>query len=415
MRRLIAAARLVAVLALGLVPDGAMALPVGSGASDPSVVLGVVATLTGPGAVAGQDMVDGFNLALRQLGGRFANQEVRVVVADDKGSPDVAAQQVRRLLERERLDMVLTAVSPASLAAIARPLFEARLFVLSLDQTPPAFAHEACSPWLFQIGAPNEGVHEAMGQLLAAEKVRRLAVIGPEAPSTPDAVASLKRTFPGEIVAVLTPRHGAATLEPEVARLKELKPDAVYSLLTGGMGVAFVRSYGAAGLKAESPLFVPWNAVERQLLPAMGDAAADLVSVGPWSPDLDSVPNKRLITDFETEYGRPATTWAAQAYDAAFLIDSALRATHGKTADADAVRAALRRADFVSARGGFRFNTNQFPILSFYARKVGRDAKGRPTHELRGTVLKDWRDPKASTCTMRWTEEPPPPPAAKKP
>ncbi|MBX9634239.1 MAG: ABC transporter substrate-binding protein, partial [Magnetospirillum sp.] len=129
--------RLIAAFALLSWSGAAHALPAGSGASDPSIVIGVVATLTGPGALAGQDLVDGFNLALKQLGGRFSNQEVRIVTADDKGSPDIARQQVRRLMDRERLDMVLTGVSAPSLAAIIRPLVEARLFVINLDQAPP--------------------------------------------------------------------------------------------------------------------------------------------------------------------------------------------------------------------------------------------------------------------------------------
>lgn len=400
-------------LALALIPTAAQALRPGSGASDPSIVIGIIATTTGAGAMAGQDLVDGFNLALKQLGGRFANQEVRLVTADDKGSPDFARQQVKRLMERERLDVVLTGVSPAALAAIVKPLTDGRLFVLDLYQAPASFAGAQCSPWLFGIGAPVEGVHEAVGQYLAAEHIRKLVLIGPDAPKTQDAIAALKRTFPGEME-VMLPRAGAAVYQAELDRIRETKPDAVYTLLSGGMGVAFVRAFGAAGLKAEMPLLAPWPLVERPMLPAMGEAALDVVSVGPWSPDLDSIPNKRLVTDFDSEYGRPATTWAAQGYDAAFLLDAALKATNGKTGDSDALRASLRRAEFVSVRGGFRFNTNHFPVLSYYVRKVVRDPKGRLTHELRGAVLKDWRDRHAPDCSLRPAEDAQPA-AAKKP
>jgi branched-chain amino acid transport system substrate-binding protein len=402
-------------VALALVPITVRALPAGSGASDPSIVIGIVATTSGAGAIPGQDLIDGFSLALRQLGGRFANQEVRVVITDDKGSPDTARQQVKRLMERERLDIVLTAVSPASMIAIIKPLTEARLFVLDLDQAPAPLAGPECSPFLFGLAAPADGVHEALGQHLAAERMRRLVVIGPDAPKTNDAAAALKRTFHGEVAAVLMPKPGATTYESEIARIHDLKPDAVYTVLSGGMGVAFVRAYHAAGLRADIPLFAAWPLVERPMLPAMGEAAVDVVSISPWSPDLDSIPNKRLVSDFESEYGRPATTWAAQGYDSAFLLDAALKATNGKTGDSEALRAGLRRADFVSVRGGFKFNTNHFPVLTYYLRKVTRDAKGRLTHEMGGAVLKDWRDRQASSCPLRWVEETPPAPVVKKP
>jgi branched-chain amino acid transport system substrate-binding protein len=402
--------RLIAALMLLLASGPAMALP---GASDPSVVIGVVATLTGPGALAGQDAVDGFNLALKQLGGRFSNQEIRVVLTDDKGSPDVARQQVRRLMERERLDVVLTAVSQPSLAAVLHPLVDSRVFVLNLEQPPPTVGGAECSPWLFNMAAPSDGVHEALGQFLAGEKVRRLVVVAPESEITNNAVAALKRTFPGQVLAVVSPKPGATTFGPELEQIAKLKPDAAYSLLTGGMAGAFIRAWGTSALKAEVPLYPVWPAVERQFLVAMGDVAQDVQGIGTWSPDIDSIPNRRLVGDFEQEYGRPASTWAAQGYDAAFLLDGALKATNGKTVDSEAVRTALRRADFVSVRGGFKFNTNHTPVLNYYLRKVGRDAKGRPTQEVRAVVLKDWRDRQAASCPMRWVEEPPPAPAKK--
>jgi branched-chain amino acid transport system substrate-binding protein len=411
MRRLLA----VIAIALGLAPQVAHALPAGSGARDPSIVIGMVATLSGPGAMVGQDLVDGFNLALRQLGGRFANQEVRLVVADDRGQPDVAVQQVNRLLGRERLDMVLTGVAPSSLAAFAPSLFEARLFVLNLDQAPAGAAGAQCSPWLFDLAAPVDGFNEALGQYLTAEKVRRLVVVAPDIPLVADHLAALKRTYLGEVAEVLVAKPGAAVYDREIDRIREIKPDAVYSLLAGGTGVAFVRAWGASGLKGELPFFPLPSVLERPMLPAMGDAALDLLSIGTWSPDLDSIPNKRLVTDFEAEFGRPATIWATQGCDAAFLLDSALKATNGKTGDSEALRTALRRADFVSVRGGFRFNTNHFPILSYYLRKVVKDSKGRLTHELHGTVLKDWHDRHAAQCPMRWVEEVPPALPAKKP
>lgn len=411
MRRLLA----VIAIALGLAPQAAPALPAGSGASDPSIVIGLVATLSGPGAMVGQDLADGFNLALRQLGGRFANQEVRLVVADDRGLPDVAVQQVNKLLGRERLDMVLTGVSPSSLAAVAPALFGARLFVLNLDRAPADLAGAQCSPWLFDLTAPVDGFHEAMGQHLAAEHVRRLVVVAPDSPVVAEAVAALKRTFPGEVADILVAKPGAAIYDREVDRIREIKPDAVYSLLNGGAGVAFVRAWGASGLKPEVPLYLQPSVLERPMLPAMGDAALDLVSIGTWSPDLDSIPNKRLITEFEAEYGRPATTWASQGYDAAFLLEAALKATNGRTHDSEALRSGFRRAEFVSVRGGFRFNTNHFPILNYYLRKVVKDAKGRMTQELQGIVLKDWHDRHAGICPMRWVEEPSPVPPPKKP
>ena len=401
--------RLLSLLLLLLLAAAPASAATSPGAKDPLIVIGIAATLSGPGAMAGQDAVDGFNLAMRHLGGRFANQEVRVVVQDDRGSPDHAQVVAVRLAERDKADIVLTATSRASLMTMLKPLVASKVFILNLEGAPAALAGPDCSPWFFQVGTPTPAVHEAAGQYFTAERVQRLVVVAPDLPITEEAVAALKRNFTGEVAAVIKPRHGAATFAAEAARLKELKPDAVYTMLTGGMQVGFVRAYDAAGLKAVAPLAGTWMAFERPLLPAMADAALDTLNLAPWNTDLDTPQNKRLGTDYELEYGRPATGWAAQGYDAALLLDAALKVTGGRTSDPDMLRAALRRAEFASVRGAFHFQTNHQPIVNLYLRKVARDPKGRLVSEFRSVVLKEWHDRQAGQCPMVWANDPAPP------
>jgi branched-chain amino acid transport system substrate-binding protein len=406
---------LLALMVMMLTLPAAWALPVTTSAGNPTIVVAVIASLSGPAALGGQDSLDGFTTGLRQMGGRFANQEVRVVVIDDKGSPDVALTQTRKLLEREKIDFVLTAVTPASMAAIIRPLLDSRVFVINLEGAPAGLAGADCAPALFEVGTPPDAVHEAAGSYFAAEKVRRLVVVGADAPATGAAVAALKRSWGGEIQAVLRLRHGSLNNNSEIAQIRRLAPDAVYSVLTGGMGGAFVRDFAASGLKADIPLVAAWPGFERPALSAMGDSALDMLNIAPWSPDLDTPPNKRLISDFELEYGRPVTSWVAQGYDAALLLESTMRTTSGRTTDREALRRGLRRAEFTPVRGLFRFDTNHQPSINLYLRRVTRDAKGRLTQELRATLVKDWHGREVGLCPMRWVDEPPPAPAGAQP
>ena len=77
-----------------------------------------------------------------------------------------------------------------------------------------------------------------------------------------------------------------------------------------------------------------------------------------WAPNLDNPQNKKFVAGYEKEFGAVPATYAFQAYDAALLIDGALNLTKGNTSDKDALRAALKKANFTSLRGGFKFNTN---------------------------------------------------------
>ena len=84
-------------------------------------------------------------------------------------------------------------------------------------------------------------------------------------------------------------------------------------------------------------------------------------------------------------------SYAMQAYDAAKLIDSALKATGGNTADKEALRAALRKADFKSLRGAFKFNANGYPIQDFYLVKVAKRPDGKFQTEIVEKVFDELR------------------------
>jgi len=375
-----------------------------SGAADPSIVIGFVATRTGGGAVTGQDAVDGFTLGLKQLGGRFSNQEIRVVAVDDKGLPEIAERATERMIRSERLDMVVAAVAQPAMAAMLKPLDQTRLFVLTLEELPAALAGAGCHSNLFSLAPPFVAPHHLLANHLVADGVRKLVVLAPQTGLAEQAVTALRQAFAFEVT-VLSPKLGAATYDRELRRIGEIKPDAVYSLLTGGMGGGFIRAYAEAGGKDMAPLYTDADAVARTALPALGDAALDVRAVVNWTPDQDIPGNKRFIGDFEVEFGRSPSEHAARGYDAVMLLDAAIKATGGKTGDSEALRAAFRRAEFTSVRGVFHFSHNHQPILSYHLVQVQRDQRGRLGHETIATLAKEWRDPGTNACPMHWPEE----------
>ena len=90
-----------------------------------------------------------------------------------------------------------------------------------------------------------------------------------------------------------------------------------------------------------------------------------------------------------------------QAYDAALLIDSAIKATGGKLSDKDALRAALKKADFTSLRGKFKFGNNHYPIQDFYLVKAAKRADGKYETEIVQRVFADYADKYAPECPMK--------------
>jgi branched-chain amino acid transport system substrate-binding protein len=116
---------------------------------------------------------------------------------------------------------------------------------------------------------------------------------------------------------------------------------------------------------------------------------------------MDNAANKKFVAEFEKAYNRLPTGYAASGYDTAMLIDSAVRKVKGRIEDKDALRAAIKSAEFQSVRGNFKFGPNQFPVQNYYLQVVSKGGQGRIAHKTLGTVLQNRADAYAQDCKMK--------------
>lgn len=378
---------------------GTLALS-GAAAADP-VKVGLVSTLSGPSAVLGQHMRDGFLLAVKELGGKLGGQQTEVIVVDDELKPDIAVQKVKGLLERDKVDFVAGVVFSNVMGAVAKPVTANETFLISGNAGPSTIAGAGCSPFFFSASYQNDQNHEVLGKYAQDKGFKKVVLIAPNYQAGKDSLAGFKRYYKGEVADEIYTQLGQLDFSAELAKIAAAKPDAVFTFMPGGMGVNLVKQYRQAGLADTTP-FLSAFTVDETTLPATGEAALGFYSGAAWAPDLDTPANKAFVAAFEKEYGYIPALYAAQGYDAAKLIDSALKATGGKTADNKAaVRAALKKADFSSVRGNFKFNTNQFPIQDFYLVKVGKRADGKVETMVQEKVFSNYGDAYAEKCEMK--------------
>ncbi|HEU4520227.1 MAG TPA: ABC transporter substrate-binding protein [Microvirga sp.] len=383
------------VLAAGLsLTLGILAAPA---AAQERLKVGLVLTLSGPSAVLGQQARDGFQLAVKDLGGRLGGRDVEVIVADDELKPDIAVTKVKGLVERDRVDFVVGPIFSNVLQAIHKPVTDAGTILVSPNAGTSTFAGKGCNPNFFVTSYQNDQVHEVLGKVAQDRGYRRVYLLTPNYQAGKDAMAGFKRHFRGEVVEESYVPLNNLDFQSELAKIASLKPDAIFTFMPGGMGVNLVKQYRAAGLADRIP-FLSAFTVDESTLPAQQDAAVGLFGGSNWAPNLDTPENKRFVAAYEAAYGSVPGSYAMQAYDAALLIDSALKATKGDTTDKDALRAALRKADFRSLRGSFKFGVNNFPVQDFYLVKAAKRPDGRFQTELVQKVFSDYADAYAKEC-----------------
>ncbi|MCF8155553.1 MAG: ABC transporter substrate-binding protein [Rhodoferax sp.] len=366
-----------------------------------TVKVGLLSTLSGPGAGLGVDIRDGFQLAVKLAGGKLGGQTTEVIVADDQASPDVGRQTADRLVKRDKVDFMTGVVFSNVMLAVGAPTFQSQTYYVSANAGPSQYAGEQCNPFFFSASYQNDNMHEAAGQVVADKGFKRVAVIAPNYPAGKDAITGFKRFYKGEVASEALPALNQLNFGTEIAQLRATKPDAVYIFLPGGMGINFIKQFVGAGLSKDMTLFGPGFSGDEDVIKAVGEPMLGMFNTSQWAHDMDNAANKKFVAEFEKEYGRLPTMYAAQGFDAAQLIDSAVRDTKGKLTDKAAVRKALMAAKFNSVRGEFKFNKNQFPIQNYYLRMVSKDAKGRVTNRmLGGAVLKNHSDAYANNCKM---------------
>ncbi|MBM3479232.1 MAG: ABC transporter substrate-binding protein [Alphaproteobacteria bacterium] len=367
-----------------------------------SLRIGLLTTLSGPSAGLGRDTVDGFNLGIRHAGGRLGGLATEVISADDQLKPDVGKATAERMVQRDRVDIMTGVVFSNVMLAISDTVLKDRrgVFYLSSNAGPSELAGRDCHPNFFSVSWQNDNTHEAMGEHMTKAGIKRAYLLAPNYPAGKDALTGFKRFFKGEIVAEVYTQIGQTDYAAELAALRAARPEATYFFYPGGMGIAFVRQYTAAGLAQQVPVFGPSFSLDQTILPAIGDAALGLYASTFWSEKLENPANAKFVADFEAAHNRIPSPYAAQAYDAAQLIDAALKQAGG-IADKAKFRNALRAANFSSVRGPFRFNANHFPIQNYYLTQIQKDARGRLVNELRGVIFSSHADAYSGQCRMK--------------
>ena len=364
------------------------------------VKIGFLGTLSGPSGALGQDQYDAFMLGLEHAGGKFGGQAVTVVKEDDQLKPDVGVQLAQKLIEKDKVSIITGVTFSNVMMAVHKPITSANVLLVGSNAGPTPITGKGCSPMYFSTSWNNDSLHESMGAYANEAGYKKVYLLAPNYQAGKDALSGFKRYYKGAVVDEVYTQLNQPDYSAEIAQVQAAKPDAIYVFYPGGMGVNFVKQYQQAGLLGKLPM-LSTSTVDGTTLPALRELAVGAVTGSPYSPDLDNAQNKKFVADFQKKYNRVPSLYAAQSYDAAMLINAALTKTGGKVDNVEALRTALKAADFKSVAGPFKFNTNQFPIRNFYRVDVVKDASGQAALVNKGVALKDHADAYYKECTLK--------------
>ena len=367
------------------------------------IKIGLVSTLSGPNSALGEDIRDAFNLAVKLNDGKLGGVPVEVLVGDDQFKPDVGKQLFERMVKRDKVDLMTGVVfSNIMLAGLPEAVNE-KVFYISPNAAPSPLAGKDCNPYFFVASWPNDAYHEMAGQHATTRGFKSAYLLAPNYQAGKDSLAGFKRFYKGNVLNEVYTKLGQLDYSAELAEIRAAKPEVMYAFLPGGMGVNFIKQFVAAGLNKDTRLLLPGFGADQDISRSVGDVMLGINDTAHWAIDLNNAANKKFVAEFEKAYKRLPTVYAAQAYDAALIMDAAIRGTKGDISDKDALRKQLREVKFDSVRGAFKFNTNHYPIQNYYLREVKKDAQGRLVNVLASTqpIATNHGDAYVQECSMR--------------
>ncbi|MEM8794798.1 MAG: ABC transporter substrate-binding protein [Pseudomonadota bacterium] len=370
------------------------------------VKVGFVTTLTTPAAVIGKDMQNAVELAVEHMGGKMGDLDLKVIYGDDGFKPETGKQATDKLVKQDDVDFVTGYIWSHVLLASRKSVLDAGKFLISANAGPSQIAGKLCHENFFSTSWQNDQTPMAMGEVLNQKGVESLYIMAPNYAAGKNMVAGVERTFKGDVKGKDLTKWGKdrqLDFSAELAKAKASGADGLFIFYPGSAGGAFIKQYQQAGLQSELPLYSVFT-VDAISLPKLQAAGFESVlgsrTTQQWDPSLENEQNARFVADFKKKYGTYPSFYAAQSYDAMFLIKSAVEAVGGDLSNKDGIRAAMKKAEFPSVRGSFSYGNNNMPIQNFYLREVVKDADGDWTTKVVQTVFENHQDPYASDCAL---------------
>jgi branched-chain amino acid transport system substrate-binding protein len=359
--------------------------PAGTSSENP-IKVGFLVPLSGPYVQNGRDILNGFLLALDEIGYRAGGRPVQLMIEDDEAIPAVGLTKARKLIERDNVDLMAGALLSSTGYALAPYIDAMRVPMMYPVVSADDLTQRKRSDWIVRTGwtasQPNHAFGEYAYRVL---KRRKVATIALDYAFGWESVGGFQRTFEAEggtITQKIWAPVSVHDFAPYLAQISR-DVDAVYALVLGRAALQFMRQYQEFGLKERVLLIGGGTTTDEHVLPAMGDEALGVITALHYSAALHTPANDKFAAAYRARYKKMPSYYAESMYSGARWFVAAADAVRGHVEDRTAFLAALRRVRVVDLpRGPVQLDDYGNPIENVYIRKVER-----VNGELQNTVI----------------------------
>jgi branched-chain amino acid transport system substrate-binding protein len=331
-----------------------------------TVRIGLVTPALGDYARIGDDIQKGFRLYLTMNGGLFGGSTVDLRAAEEGPTPEAAAAAVKSLLD-DGVVAIAGIANPAALPAVAPMMLTAKVPLVCSNACPGTLV----DPDFLWRASSMEGEAGLSLAGYARSEGPTAYLFYEDTMSAREEVAAFRAAYTDAGGRIVGDVPGKVAFASRLATAKAAQPSVIYGGHTGADAAAFLDAYRTAGIPAK--LIGPGTLTETADLSKLPELPKDVYTSMFYAADLDNAPNRVFVAGYHKTYGVAPSSFAAAAYDSAFMLDHAL-ARQSAAANPEALNKDLGKlGQMDSPRGIWTLNGNRSPQQRWYLRQLRAD------------------------------------------
>jgi branched-chain amino acid transport system substrate-binding protein len=344
-----------------------------SAAAEP-IRIGLMAPRSGGLKPIGDELINGFQLYLSLNNKQLGGHPTTVLLQDEGETAASGKAALDRLLKQNVLAMT-GVVSSDVMLAIRDSVEKAQVPLVGSNASPASLQGVI---YIWRTSYVNDEPGSALGTYLSSRVNGKVALIAANNVAGEDEIDGFKRAFGTADSRLLPVVWTANTSTPNkefftqyLNVIRSQGPQTVFCFYAGSAAVEFVRQFRSVGLT--QPIYAPGFLTEGGVLQTLGNAAKNIYTAMNYSPDLDNEANRRFAGAYRRTYGTVPSTYAMASYDAATVLDKAIRLA-GDTLTTQRINLMLGKVGQIdSPRGPWQFNQPRTPQQKWYLRQVRAD------------------------------------------
>ncbi len=334
--------------------------------------VGFMLPYTGTFAQLGVAIENGVRMAIGERGGKLGGREIEWFKLDDESEPSKGVENASRLVQRDKVDVLIGTVHSGVQMGIHRIARESGVLSLIPNAGMHAATRALCAPNVFRTSFTNSQPTLALGKPMMDRGLKRTVWVAWKYAAGDESFEGFKDSYTragGTIVKELGLPFPQVEFQALLTEIASLRPDAVACFFGGGGAAKFIRDYAAAGLKDRIPL---WGSgfLTEGVLNAAGPAAEGIMTTMHYSDSLETPRNKQFRAAFARQFKMQPDVYAVQGYDTGLLLAQGLAAVKGDFGNKAALYKAIKTQAIDSPRGKWTMSASHNPIQDIYLRRV---------------------------------------------